>query len=285
MTKVFGCIDGASRTTAVCDYAAWAALQLDAPLELLHVIDRHPEKAPVRDLSGSIGLGAQESLLEELSKVDEQRGRLAQEHGRLLLESAKQRAAAAGVTRLDSRQRHGALVDTLLDLEAEARLFVLGQHHHTDHLAKLHLDHNVERVIRAVNRPVLVAGESFRVPRSFVVAFDGSATGRKMIEAIAVSPIVKRLACHVVMAASETAATREQVEWASAVLRAGGLVVAEATTIPGEPEAVLHDYIEQHGLDLLVMGAYGHSRIRQLIVGSTTTTMLRTSPAPVLIKR
>ncbi|WP_370870719.1 universal stress protein [Polaromonas sp.] len=35
----------------------------------------------------------------------------------------------------------------------------------------------------------------------------------------------------------------------------------------------------------LVMGAYGHSRIRQLIVGSTTTTLLRLSKVPVLILR
>ncbi|MBU2284983.1 MAG: universal stress protein, partial [Gammaproteobacteria bacterium] len=41
----------------------------------------------------------------------------------------------------------------------------------------------------------------------------------------------------------------------------------------------------QGGADLLVMGAYGHSRIRQLIVGSTTTALLRTSPVPVLVLR
>jgi nucleotide-binding universal stress UspA family protein len=33
------------------------------------------------------------------------------------------------------------------------------------------------------------------------------------------------------------------------------------------------------------MGAYGHSRIRQLIVGSTTTTVLRTARIPVLLLR
>jgi nucleotide-binding universal stress UspA family protein len=38
-------------------------------------------------------------------------------------------------------------------------------------------------------------------------------------------------------------------------------------------------------MHLLAMGAYGHSRIRQLIVGSTTTTLLRTSAVPVLILR
>ena len=36
---------------------------------------------------------------------------------------------------------------------------------------------------------------------------------------------------------------------------------------------------------LLVMGAYGHSRLRHLVVGSTTTTLLRWSEVPVLILR
>ena len=36
---------------------------------------------------------------------------------------------------------------------------------------------------------------------------------------------------------------------------------------------------------MLVMGAYGHSRIRHLLVGSTTTTMLRNAQLPVLILR
>ncbi|WP_432205725.1 universal stress protein [Enterococcus faecalis] len=54
---------------------------------------------------------------------------------------------------------------------------------------------------------------------------------------------------------------------------------------PGEVESVLHAYQAEHGIDLLVMGAYGHSRIRQFLVGSTTTTMLRTSTLPVLLLR
>ena len=36
---------------------------------------------------------------------------------------------------------------------------------------------------------------------------------------------------------------------------------------------------------LLVMGAYGHSRIREFIVGSTTTALIRTVATPVLVFR
>ena len=53
----------------------------------------------------------------------------------------------------------------------------------------------------------------------------------------------------------------------------------------GEPERVISDHVENHGIDLLVMGAYGHSRIRNLIIGSTTTQMIRSCLVPVLLFR
>lgn len=55
--------------------------------------------------------------------------------------------------------------------------------------------------------------------------------------------------------------------------------------IKGRPEAVIPATAKEFGIDLLVMGAYGHSRIRSLIVGNTTTQVLRDSPIPVLLLR
>ena len=45
------------------------------------------------------------------------------------------------------------------------------------------------------------------------------------------------------------------------------------------------DFQERYDIELKVMGAYGHSRIRDFIVGSNTTKMLATSTVPVLILR
>ncbi len=61
--KVLACVDQSPCADYVADYAAWAARRLDAPLELLHVIDRHPEIGSGDDHSGSIGINAQEALL------------------------------------------------------------------------------------------------------------------------------------------------------------------------------------------------------------------------------
>jgi nucleotide-binding universal stress UspA family protein len=285
MNKVYACIDGQSNTLAVIDWAIWSAQRLDVPLEFLHVLERHPERAAVSDYSGAIGLDAQDSLLQELSEIDARRGKLAQEAGRHLLVAARERATAASLTRLDGRLRHGELVETVLEMEPDARLFVLGEHHHGAGTARIHLDHHVERVIRSVKRPVLVAtGDQFSAPQRFVMAFDGSATARKTVETVARSPMLAGLPVLVAMAGVETTLARRQLDEARQSLAAAGFD-AETALLPGEPEDVLPALVKAQGAALLVMGAYGHSRIRQLIVGSTTTTLLRLSDVPVLILR
>ena len=53
----------------------------------------------------------------------------------------------------------------------------------------------------------------------------------------------------------------------------------------GEVEEKLRTYKQEHSIVMLVMGAYGHSRIRHLLVSSTTTSMQRNSQLPVLTLR
>lgn len=285
MNKVYACIDGSGNTSAVIDCAAWSALQLDVPLEFLHVLERDSEGSAVSDYSGAIGLGAQESLLQELSELDEKRSKLATESGRRLLAAARERAEAAGVARHDARLRHGELVDSVLDVEADAQLFVLGEHRRGEAQGRIHLDHHVERVIRSAKRPVLVVtSNAFAAPARFVIAFDGSETARKTVEAVARSPMLAGLPALLAMAAPDTTEARHQIEEARLVLAGAGFDV-EAELVSGEPEDVLPALVAGQSPALLVIGAYGHSRIRQLVVGSTTTTLLRTSAAPVLILR
>lgn len=286
MKYIIACIDGGAHTAAVCDYAAWAAQSLSAPLTFLHVLERSPRQAPVTDLSGNLTMNTQEELLEELALLDEERARVSQEHGRYLLQAASERAAASGVGPSEGVQRHGTLADTLLDIQDNTRLLVIGQHPMPEGGSRLHVDQHVERAVRSVSVPVLISTATFTKPRKFAIAFDGSPTGRRMIQDIAESTLLHGLPCTVVMAEAEAESTIviNQLRWAQAVLRDAGFAVDIAVR-GGDADAVLLDYTEEHALDLLVMGAYGHSRIRELVVGSTTTAMLRKSTIPLLVFR
>lgn len=279
---VLGAIDVSGYAASVAAHAGWAASRLSAPLELMHAIDREAAPVPI-DLTGNLNLGAQEGLLEQMALLDEQRGRLAQQRGRALLEEAGTVAATHGV-QASIRQRQGRLVETLLDLQDDVRLFVLGKRGEHADFARGHLGSNLERVIRAVERPVLVAPRAWRPVQRFMIAFDGSATTRRCVELVASSPLLKGLECEVLMVADPDKLDAEPMQWAQAQLQSAGFAPV-MRAIPGAAEDVIAAQVAEHSIDLLVMGAYGHSRIRNLVVGSTTTHVVRTCPIAVLLLR
>lgn len=230
--------------------------------------------------TGSIGVGAQEALLEELSRLDERRTILAREHGLRILEAAMERALQRGVTGVDVRQGHDDLVATLLELQEDTRLFVLGQHDEQHKPKRFLLDHNLEGAIRALQRPIMVATTGFREPNRFMIAFDGSATARKMVEMVAASPILQGMSCSLVTVGE----ANDSLSHAKSRLSEAGFKV-QAAQLQGEAVDALTTYAENEGMDMLVMGAYGHSRIRHLVVGSTTTALLQRTRIPVFILR
>lgn len=281
--QVMAAIDGSQFSEGVCDCAAWASKALDAPLTFLHVVDNHPQTAEA-DLTGNIGLGAQEHLLEELASLDERRAKIAQEYGRGLLKAATERAVEQGISDPASRQRNGTLVETLVELESDIRLLVIGKRGETAQQASEHLGSNLERVVRSMHRPILMVPGEFAVPQRVMIAFDGSKTTRKGVEMLASSPLFKGIACDVVMVGADTGDQRSQLEWALATLRDAGHD-ANGDIVAGEVEESLRAWQQEHSTDMIVMGAYGHTRIRHLLVGSTTTSVLRGASVPVLLLR
>ncbi|WP_022961308.1 universal stress protein [Halopseudomonas pelagia] len=280
---VLACVDGSKSSPAVCDYAAWASLRLDAPLTFLHVLD-HSQYPTETNLSGNIGLGSREHLLTELAELDEKRGKLMREQGRLMLEAAVARVKAGGVADPAVRQRHGDLVETLAELEKDIRLLVIGREGEEGDTVGGHVGSHLESVIRTVHRPTLVTAGDFRQPRSVMLAFDNGPSTRKGIEMIAASPLFKGLPIHLVMVGADTKDAWESVNVAKQALEKVGHQV-QACIRAGNVEEVLLGYEEEHDIDMIVMGAYGHSRIRQFFVGSTTTTILTRTKRPLLLLR
>ena len=281
--RVLAAIDASAYTESICRHASWAAMRLGAPLEIVHVIDPTEQTAPV-DLSGNLALGEQETLLLQLSALDEERSKLSRERGRLLLQQAQQFAASAGADAV-VRMRHGGVSDTLLELENDVRLFVVGKRGEHADFARGHLGSEVERIVRSVHRPLLVASREFRPVKRALIAFDGSATTRKAVEMVTASPLFRGLQVHVVtVGKGDPGGSAAGLDWARGTLTDAGIDVT-ARTIAGDPEDAIAAYVRDEAVDLLVMGAYGHSRIRRLIVGSTTTEMLRNCQIPVLLLR
>lgn len=283
MQKILACIDASTYANSVCDLAAWASQRLELPVELLHVVQRKDAVAARGDLSGAIGLGAKTDLMEELVRLEEAEARLQIERGRALLKAGEARLRDAGASDVHILHRHGGIVETILEQEADARVIVIGKRGASHEFATDHIGSKIERVVRASEKPILIANRTATVPQRIVFAYDASAAAGRALERLIHSPLFTGLPVHLVMADSDNDAHRRALETAAAQLRETHEVTV--TLKAGKSEQVIGDIVAQTPDAMLVMGAYGHSPLRTLIVGSTTTTMIRTVKAPVLLVR
>lgn len=285
MNKVYACIDGRTNTSAVTDASAWMAHRLACPLVVTHVIEPQSSMPIGADVTGLIGLSAPDALLQQMSTLEAQRHQIAEQAGWRIVQEAQTRASDAGIQKAESIVRHDTLVESVIQWQEDARVFVLGQHRHPDTQARRHLDHHIEQVVRTVTRTVMVVPcDVFHAPKEIVVAYDGSPTTQRLVERLSVSPFLGAMPVTVLMVAADTTETRETLLGARKKLEAGGRHV-ETLLSPGTPEDEILALVAQRPHSVLAIGAYGHSRIRELIVGSTTTTLLRLSPVPVLVLR
>lgn len=283
--KVLACVDQSRYADHVTDAAAWAALRLGAPLELLHVIDRHDGAAPATDHSGTIGVNAQENLLNQLTEDEASVAVREREKGRVFLNRLRLRAQASGVAGPDMRQRHGSLVETLTEQQAGVRLVVMGRRGESSSTTLRDLGRNVERVVRAMDRPILTVTDNFAPPSQVLIAFDGGSAARHAVDMVASSPLFKGIPCHLVMVGKEgRSEASKQLQVAQSALMTSGIDTVAAQVV-GDPETALARYIEEQRIDMLVMGAYTHSPLRSLFMGSRTSGLLRAAKVPTLLLR
>ncbi len=282
--KVMACVDQSDYAKVVTQYAAWAAVRMQAPLELLNVIDVHDTPTQSTDHSGAIGLDEQEALLKQLSDDDRAKAQQARQTGRAFLAELRQIALAQGMSEVDTRQRNGSLHDTLSEQSEHVRLVVMGRRGQSATLTQKDLGRHVEHMVRAVHKPILTVTDAFTPPTRAVFAFDGSSVTRKGIETIATSPLLQGLPIHLQMCGAPSKDRTAQLDAAAAKLQEAGFEVTTHLQ-DGDPETVIGKAIADHRADLLIMGAYTHSPLRSLFFGSNTNALLRASRVATLLLR
>jgi len=282
--RLLAMIDGSLYSDSVCGHAAWVAKTINFGVDVIHVIGRRGAGTDASNLSGNIGFGARTALLEELSEHDTQMAKLAHKRGRLILEDAAALIEKAGVTDVLTRMRNGEIVETVLATESNVDLIIMGKRGEGADFDKMHPGSNLERVARSCSKPILVASRKYEPIKRVLLAFDGGKSSRKALEHVSKSKLLKGLPVKVLMVGDTDSAAKRSLEEGIKTLEAGGYSV-ESECVPGVAETVISKDVDQNDHGLLVMGAYGHSQIRSLILGSTTTAMISSCKIPVMLFR
>lgn len=287
MKKILICTDGSSFAENSYRYGAWFAHRLDATIHVLCVTDiRSQQVVSTGNLSGSIGIDASENLLHRLVELEHEKAKVNNQRAKLILQQASQALQGEGIHQVQLFHETGFLVDCFEKFEADTDLVVLGKRGENASFASGHLGANLERILRSSHKPCLVTSRQFTPIERVLIAYDGSPTAKKMLKFLAESQRFHDLDLHVITIGKgdQDAMAIARLREAETTLSAAGLK-AIYQLLQGESEKEISRYSSEQDICLLVMGAYGHSRIRHLVIGSTTAQILRSSHIPVLVFR
>jgi nucleotide-binding universal stress UspA family protein len=277
--RILLCTDGSPDAEVAGDYAIWLAHKLHASLQALYVTDIRLLEGPwLADLSGAFGAQPYPNLMPKVEEIQRQKADT-------ILGAVAERCAQHNVA-CEVAHETGGLVPTMLQYEQAADLVVLGQHGEHAQWAGDMLGSSVERMVRASVRPCLVTPDEFRQIQCLLIAYDGSGESAKALRVGL--QLAGRLEATVNLV---TICQREQAEQGTNVLQQAQRqaveqkLVVHAQLLHGDAETEILNERLKVGADLIVMGAYGHTRIREWVVGSTTSQIIRQSPVPVLLAR
>lgn len=271
--------DGSDYGKTAIAYGISIARKLDAQLTGLHVVDIRLMQGPVfTDISGSIGLPPYQELLPVIESGLEAKAEA-------ILAEFRAQCEAAGL-RPETKKVVGVIDQTIVDEGRRCCDWVLlaqrGEHFHLGDGAIL--GSTAQSVVRRSGKPVLVTPEQFREIKTMALAYDGSAPADNALNLAAGLSQQAGWPLSVVIITDDEAFGAKLSQKARELL--APLAVDSAVIVrKGKEDKELLRFIREGSTDLLVMGAYGHNRLREVLLGSTTSSVIRKSTIPVLLTR
>lgn len=277
--SILVCTDGSPYGDVACEYAIYLTGRLKARLLGLHVLDSRMLDGPLMsDIAGWIGSQPYGAQVQQFRELMEQKGEA-------VARAFDSRCKAAGVT-AESWIKTGHPPRIILAEEARTELLVLGQKgEHADLIGEM-AGSTMERVVRHSVKPCLVTPKSFRPVSKILAAYDGSLHASQALrEAAELALSLRAPLVILTVAEDDRRAPAEQLSRdAVDLVDAHGCEAKNLVVTGASASAILATAHEQQ-CDLIVAGAYGHSRIREMILGSTTTQVIARAHVPVMVVR
>src|SRR5581483_4635025 len=166
----------------------------------------------------------------------------------------------------------------------EADLVVIGHRGINQRFSTGLLGGVTESVTRQCPKPVLVTPLEFSEIQAPLLAYDGSERASAAMHVAAEVCAQLALPLAVLTVCREAEQGEKTVDQARRYLSSYAI---ETTTfvVTGHAYERIPAEVRARGHDLLFMGAHGHGRIIEMVLGSTTEYVLRNAPCPVFLNR
>jgi nucleotide-binding universal stress UspA family protein len=261
--------DGGSATHATLQAAVAVARRFSAKLDVLHV------RADVETMVPVIGEGMSGAMVEQMMSAMAQ---TVETRAAKAKAAYQEFCAGAGLPAV-WRESAGRETDIVANAGRLVDLIVIGK---PDAETETPLAATLDAALFDTGRPVLVAPAATTVGDRIVIAWNGSAQAARVVAAAL--PFLSAAKQVTVVTVGEIGRSASAADLVGYLGEHGIRAVHESLTAEhGKTGATLLSYAGRTQADLLVMGAYGHSRLREMILGGATRDVLATTTVPLLM--
>jgi nucleotide-binding universal stress UspA family protein len=278
VSKILIPTDGSDYGKTAIDYGIYVAKRLGSSLMGLNVIDIRLIQEPViTDISGSIGIPACQEYFPMLEKGLEERADI-------ILKAFRDRCEGANL-KPEVKRMVGIIDEVIIEEGKEADWIILARRGEHFHLAKGGLLGSVaESVVRNAGKPVMVTPHNFIEIESIGLAYDGSPPADHALKlAVFLSGKCAWPITIVIVTDDQRHAAKLSKKLEDYVEPFE--VNSEIIILGGKENKEIIKFMQEGAVELMVMGAYGNNRLRELLLGSTTSYIIKNSPIPVLLTR
>lgn len=268
-------LDGSAAAAAAEDLALVLARRLGATVHGIHVVNAaFLDGAYITDISGAMGF-------EPFVNLQAQVRATLTEVGEAIRSRFLDRCGETGVPHQFHLQ-HAGVVSGLLNASRTTDLLLVGREGLTTRFREDVLGPTTESLLRRSTQPVLVVPDRCDGISRPLAAFDGSPKALRALHHAGRLAVGLGTTLTVVTVDPGEERRRARLAEAAEYLAPFGVSVECRGVAGEEPEEALLDLLGEDGFDLLVLGAHGHTRVVEMVLGSTTAYLVRRSPAPVL---
>lgn len=273
--SVVACLDCPEHVQAVLNASLWASTRLQAPIGLLYAMPNVHQKSAI-NYSGCLNIDDESHLLDQFTNQEHLTSCELKTQGKILLHQASsycaQQNAKQNVYTLYRHETLGKSIDYIND---KAQLMVIG-HHVTCKVT-------LSELVRISHCPILVTHAAFTPPNEALFAFDNRMTAHKMLNWLCKTQLIRTMTVHIVMVGKDTPENRDALREAYARLKQAGIQCKKQLLDYRDVSAAISYYQSEHNIGLLMSGAFGQSRLRQLLQGSDTKKLLGCVKTPYLL--
>jgi nucleotide-binding universal stress UspA family protein len=270
--------DGSDYSKTALEYGIYLAEKMGAKLTGLYIVDIKIIQDPLfDDISGFMGLSSTREFLPFIERGMDERAEM-------ILGDFQKRCERAGI--YPTMKKIQGIVDEMIIEEGEkADWIILAQRgEHYSLTGGGLLGSTSEAVVRKTGKPVLITPLDFREITNIALAYDGSDPSGRALKVAAELSSMLDSALEVIVVTDDEKRASTMKEEVTSFLEPYDINCMIAVR-GGKVEQEIMRFTGEGSVELLVMGAYGHSRIRELVLGSTTSYVIRKTEIPVLLIR